>query len=260
MSIPVEKIHKAKTLLDSMINAKKGKVTVHQVQSLCGFLNFIGRCILPGRAFTRHLYTLIANPNLLPHHHIKVPVEIKKDLIMWRRFVDHPSAYSRPFMDYSATLQATEIDFYTDASGKIGVGGVWGTAWFAEQWPEWFLDCEPSIASQELYGVVAAVLAWMERFHNKRVVIFCDNQSTVTMVNRTSSACGQCMKLIRILVLHCLMLNVRVFAHYVNTKLNIRADLLSRNKLDVFKCQFSHDVVKTQLHPSIWPIDNIWLK
>ena len=50
---------------------------MYQIQQLCGYLNFLGRSILLGRAFTRHLYSLIGVQNsgqttkLKRHHHKK---------------------------------------------------------------------------------------------------------------------------------------------------------------------------------------------
>ena len=39
-------------------------------------------------------------------------------------------------------------------------------------------------------------------------LFFCDNQSMVAMINTTSLSCKNCMVLIRIIVLHCLIHNV----------------------------------------------------
>ena len=53
--VPIEKVQKAVTLIESIINKKSKKVTLNQLQKVCGFLNFLGRCVIPGRAFTRRL-------------------------------------------------------------------------------------------------------------------------------------------------------------------------------------------------------------
>ena len=50
---------------------------------MCGFLNFLGRGVIPGHAFTHRLYTFTANPKLKQHHHICVAGEMKSDLGMW---------------------------------------------------------------------------------------------------------------------------------------------------------------------------------
>ena len=46
VAVPDDKVTKAKILIDSIL-AKK-KVTVHKLQSLCSFLNFLGRSVVPG--------------------------------------------------------------------------------------------------------------------------------------------------------------------------------------------------------------------
>ena len=150
------------------------------------------------------------------------------------------------------------IDFYTDASGKIGMGGVCGSSWMHAIWSEEFLVTNPSIELQELYALVAGVLAWIDRFANSRVILFCDNQAVVAMVNNTSSSCGKCMVLIRILVLHCLKTNVRVYARFVPTKENTRADLLSRNAIQHFKSNYYHDDLLTAVPDVIWPIEKMF--
>ena len=50
VSVPVEKLEKAKSLISQVLNRKK--ITVKELQQLCGHLNFICRAIVPGRAFT----------------------------------------------------------------------------------------------------------------------------------------------------------------------------------------------------------------
>ena len=68
----IDKIQKANAMTDKILNNNKSKETLHQLQKLCGFLNFLCKCVVPGRAFTRRLYTLTSNEQgkLMPHHHI----------------------------------------------------------------------------------------------------------------------------------------------------------------------------------------------
>ena len=58
--ITKEKVVKAKLMTEKLMKAKK--FTLHDLQKLCGFLNFLCRCVVPGRAFLTRLYSLI-NPN-----------------------------------------------------------------------------------------------------------------------------------------------------------------------------------------------------
>ena len=49
--VPAGKITKGLNMILHVLSKKK--VTILQIQKICGFLNFLGRCIVPGRAFTR---------------------------------------------------------------------------------------------------------------------------------------------------------------------------------------------------------------
>ena len=67
--IPDNKVSRVVNLISEIINKDSKKVTLKQLQKLCGFLNFLCRCVVPGHAFTRRLFAYTAG-NLKPHHHI----------------------------------------------------------------------------------------------------------------------------------------------------------------------------------------------
>ena len=155
--IPIDKVRKAVELITAVLERKSRKVTLHQLQKICGFLNFLGRCVIPGRAFTRRLYAYTAGDKLKPHHHIRVNAEMRADLLMWITFLEHPTVFCRPFLDFSSFLVADTIDMYSDASGKIGMGAICGSEWIHKCWDSTFISCcKPSIEFLELYTVVAA--------------------------------------------------------------------------------------------------------
>ena len=225
VSILTDKINKALNLIQSILDNKNRKVTLKQLQKLCGLLNFFGRCIIPGRAFTRRLYPPMSNTALKPHHHIRVNGEMRSDLNTWKTFLLHPSVFCRPFFQFDSTIEGDVLQFYTDSSGVIGMGGY--TSWMFKIWPRGFLHLKPSIEFLELFALVAAVVAWIHRFANRNVKIFCDNESVKNMVNNTTSSCKNCMVLIRILVLQALIHNVKLSVQYVRSKDNDLADNLS---------------------------------
>ena len=210
--IPVNKVEKAVKLIESILEKKSRKVTLNQLQKVCGFLNFLGRCVIPGRAFTRRLYAYTANDKLKPHHHIRVNGEIRDDLAMWLTFLQHPTVFCRPFLDFSSVLVADQIDMFSDTSGAIGMGAICGASWMYAFWPKEFIKrYKPSIEYLELYAVTAAVICWIHKFKNKRIILFCDNRSVVDMINLTTTSCKNCMVLIRMIVLKGLVENVKSF-------------------------------------------------
>ena len=270
--IPVEKVERAIELIESTKN--KRKITLHELQKLCGFLNFLCRAIVPGRAFTRRLYAYTTRSRkngkstvvrtLLPHHHIQINGEMRADLNVWLVFLQHPSAYATPFMDYTCHYPQ-ELDFYTDASRNfsLGFGGYCQNSWTCQRWDQFTAEVKPSIEFLELYAVTVAVLLWIGRFKNRRIVIFCDYESVVHMLNNSSSSCRNCMVLIRLITLESLYQNVRIFAKHVGTKFNGAADALSRMQLSRFRYlrrKKSMDCSPEPIPGAIWPIEKIWLR
>ena len=185
VAVPVEKIEKALKLIEEILS--KEKMTLKQLQKICGFLNFLGRAVVPGRAFTRRLYmSMKGYANLKPHHHISVKADMRRDLVMWQSFLSKPVCYARPFLDFDVTRNAVEISMYSDASKNscLGFGGICQNSWVYSQWEKNFVqDCDPSIEYLELYAVVMTIVNWLYRFKNQGIVLFCDNQAVVSMIN-----------------------------------------------------------------------------
>ena len=113
--IPHEKVLRAKNLISEIMEHKN--VTVYQMQRLCGFLNFLCKCVVPGRAFLMRLYAAIP-VKLKSHHHFRVTREVKADLNLWFDFVSHADIFCRPFMDFTKTWTGRELRMYSDAAGS----------------------------------------------------------------------------------------------------------------------------------------------
>ena len=235
MQIPADKVVRAKMLILKMLNNRKNKTTLRDLQKLCGFLNFLCKCIIPGRTFLRRLYSFQGGIKK-PHHHIQIKAEMKADLNMWLAFLEQQEAYSRDFFEFDSNITADEIDCYTDAAGNKGCGGYHMSQWFIYEWEDDFLEeCQPSINYLELYAVTVAVILWIHHYKNKKVTLFCDNMSVVYMVNTGVSNCRNCMMLLRIIALHCVRLNVKLTLKHVRTELNVYADALSQLEYKKFR-------------------------
>ena len=185
IALPEDKILKVEKLIQDILGKKK--MTVHKLQSLCGFLNFLGRSVVPGRAFTRRIYAAYSGDSKLKqHHHIRISRELKSDLLMWRQFIQHPSIFSRKFID-CMPRPATKIMFYTDAAKSVGFGGFCNNEWMYETWDRSFIKLnDPSIGFLELFAVAAGILNWIHKYSNQSIVLFCDNKSAADMINSTT--------------------------------------------------------------------------
>ena len=273
LSVPLNKRQKAIAMINQLLEKKKA--TVKQLQQLAGYLNFLSKAIHPGCAFTRCIYSKYSNNAfgaknkqiLRPHHHVRLDSEFKLDCEVWRSFLsqEDASVVCRSMMDLTEHLTANQIDFWTDASATkhLGFGGVFGKHWLFGRWPPGFIETyKPSIAYLELFALVISVLAWDHKIKNAWVILYCDNQGTVEMVNNTTSKCKHCMVLIRLLVLSGLNSNRRVYAKYLKSHDNGRADALSRLKLSTFFRLSAQgtDERPTALPEILWPIDKLWNK
>ena len=213
LSIPIEKQRKALNLLNEILSKKK--VTIKQLQVLMGYLNFLTKAIVPGRTFTRRLYSKFAAKEMDRHgrqlksyHHVKVDQEMRFDCQVWQFFLDNFEATSvcRPMVDMQKNTQtAPQLNFFSDTSANplLGFGAIFNTQWLFAQWEINFVkDKNPSIEYLEIIGVVAAVLTWGDQLKDHHVIVFCDNTSTVAMINTMTSSCKNYMYLLRLLTLN----------------------------------------------------------
>ena len=124
------------------------KTTVLKLQKLTGLLNNISKALVPGRAFNRHFYLECAGQKL--HHHIRVDNEIKLDAAMWIKFLRNDGLCCQ-FIDLELTLKADEINWYTDASGTIGLDGIIHQHWFHAVWSKSFLKTAGLVLSSKSF-------------------------------------------------------------------------------------------------------------
>ena len=190
--IPTDKVETALNMIEYFLNKRNHKATVLQIQKVAGFLNFLCKAIVPGRAFVRRLYSLvIANDQLMQHHHVRITEEVRLDLQIWKEFLTNPLVFRRPFVDPKQVM-AKDIDMYSDAPDCVtkGAGAYCGRFWTVCQWDKhWMLTEKPSIDYLELYGVTIGVLLWINKFKNSHVKLHCDNKGVCRMINKSSTSC-----------------------------------------------------------------------
>ena len=201
------------------------------------------------------------------HHHVKIDKELKADSKIWIEFLEdiRGSGHYHPFIDLNEVLWADQLCFYTDTTkgAVLGFGGSFNDHWLFGKWePGFIVKEDPSIEFLELYALVISVFAWADELRNLRIILFCDNQAVINMVNSSSSSCGFCMNLIRMLTLKSLKSNMCIFACWVKGAENKKADFLSRQKIDKFK-QISNqsvDQYPTPLPEKLWLLSRLWDK
>ena len=128
---PNDKVAKTRHALLEMRHRKK--VTLRELQSLIGLLNFAFSIIRTGRAFLRRLIDQTCGKRC-PTHKITLNGEARLDKNAWLQFITDFNGKS-VFLPANWTSSDT-ISFFTDASGTLGYAAVFGHVWFAYRWSD----------------------------------------------------------------------------------------------------------------------------
>lgn len=226
--LPKDKLEKCLGIICDFL--KRKKVTLQELQSLCGLLNFACSVIVAGKAFLRRLFELTRGLRK-PHHRVKLTRGCKDDLIVWKTFLENFNG--KCFFLDDRLISADMLQLYTDASGGYGYGAVFKHHWFYGQWDEnWFHN---NITVKELYPIVLSVELWGHEMSNRSLCFNCDNDALVHVLNKHTSTEPNVMFLVRKLVLLALKFNIVCKAQHLPGKSNILSDALSRLQISKFK-------------------------
>lgn len=109
---------------------------------------------------------------------------------------------------------------------------------------------------KETYAILTAAKTWASQWSNHRVIIFCDNTTTVACLNKGSSSSSTIMKILRKLFWLSATHNFRISAIDIPGTKNILADMLSRYQLTKFFSQF-YTPLNTHISVSLTQNSNI---
>ena len=152
----------------------KRNVTLRQLQSFIGFLNFACNVVVPGRAFLRRLIDLTKGVSS-KHFHIRLTREARRDIDAFLVFLQNFNGVSMLLSD--VWLSTDKLRLYTDSAMSAGYAAVYGRRWFNGSWPEDWQGYHITVL--ELYPIVAAVCVWGHLLANHCVLFMCDNMSVV---------------------------------------------------------------------------------
>ena len=220
-SLPPDKVTTLRTLLDKHRRCKK--ITLHDLQSLLGHLNFACKVIKPGRCFLRRLYDLTIGVSK-PHHKIRLTSESRSDLTLWHTFLTHYNGCT--LLTGDRFVSSTTLKLYSDAAGSRGFACTHGSDWTYGIFPDTAKKHHINIL--ELYPIALAVVLFGHQWCNKNILFICDNMSVVFCLNKQTSKDKVMMKLIRLIVLCALEHNFCFASKHISTKKNTICDLLSR--------------------------------
>ena len=234
IKIPSQKVLDIRVKLFSVLQNRK--ITLRQMQSLIGSLQFACRAIRPGRAFCRRLISSISGLTK-PFHHVTVTKHIKADLRMWLEFFQNFNGVSVFLNRTWDTSQCIEL--FTDSAGGIGLGfGAYLDAkWISGVWPdEWHATGVTKIISLlEFFPIYVAISVWGNLLANKKIIFRSDNVGVVEILNSLSSKSDLIMQLVRPFVLMCLKHNILFRGEFIAGAVNDIADAISRLQWERFR-------------------------
>ncbi|CAJ0924307.1 unnamed protein product [Ranitomeya imitator] len=124
------------------------KITLKELHSLLGCLNFALRIIPIGRVFSRRLYEATIGYSS-PHSHIRLGKELKDYLKVWLKFL---SSFNGRTMWQTSFVAAEDLRlcFYSDKD--FGFGVSLSSFWASEPWPSfWHQDKDVKLFDSHVY-------------------------------------------------------------------------------------------------------------
>lgn len=244
---------------------RKDLATKRQVQSLIGKLNFCASVVRSGRLFFSRILTFMKTMTERGFH--KISPEVQLDIKWWIRFME---CFNGVSCIPEQLWVAPDFIFSTDAC-LVGAGG-WAPAQggqdvhecFAVPFPHSLLQKkEISINELEAVALLLGVRVWGGRCKGKKMLVSCDNQATVSIVNTGRAQNSFAQACMRELHYWCAKFDCQIRAIKVDTKQNTLADLLSRNHQEQNRREFQiltkYIIVKEKEIPEAYfDFENDW--
>ena len=214
---PEDKLEKCCSQLTGFLSRKS--VSLKELQSLIGLLNFACCVVVPGRAFFRCLIDLTKGI-WKPHHHVRLTRDSKHDIIVWHDFL---RSYNGKSFFLSLRWETSKsLNLFTDGAGSLGYVAIFGAHWFFGEWPDGWKNF--NITVLEFFPIVLAVEIWGSIMRDRCIVFFSDNQAVVEIINRQTSKDRYVMALLRHFVLCTLKYNILFNAKHIAGSLNRQGD------------------------------------
>ncbi|KAI8503309.1 hypothetical protein Bbelb_191300 [Branchiostoma belcheri] len=158
----------------------KTSVRRHEVESLLGKLHFLGSCVRPGRLFVSRMILLLRRYSDR-HQRLSIDCEFRKDLLWWSTFLP---CYNGVSLIPRTGWTEPDAVFSSDAC-LTGCGGFLHSTgeYFHATFPPSVLASNPCINSLELLSILVCARLWGKHWAGSRIVVMCDNEASVTVLN-----------------------------------------------------------------------------
>ena len=119
-----------------------------------GKLQHACKVVKPGRTFLRGIFEVLWGV-AKRHHHVRLNHAFCSDLMWWHTFLD---VWNGKAMMWVQDQWSPELEVFTDASGEVGCGALWGTQWLQLKWANTATWKDTPITQKEVYQQFWGVL------------------------------------------------------------------------------------------------------
>ena len=222
MQITEERLVEIKALLEEWM--VKRTASLKEVQVLLGKLNFAASTVRAGRIFVSRIINEVKKYNKDGTKR-RISKEMKKDIQWWLKFME---TFDGITMITPAKFYPPDAIFSTDSCLQ-GCGGWCNGKAFKAKIPEWLQKKENvHINELELLTVIIAIRKWATEISNKNLLAFCDNQTTIDIVNKGAATNKFAQACLREMCFLLAKNNTVLKMVFINGKDNIFSDCLSR--------------------------------
>jgi hypothetical protein len=175
---------------------------------------------------------------------------VLEDLKWWETLLVQRHCYAM-FLQ-SSTIRLPHRHELASDNSLVACGATYKEQWWTFNFPECMARCETDIVVKELIVLILAIMVWGSQLARSRILVHCDNEAVNAVMKSGTSKNKIVMPLLCFLVFCCLEKDITVFTDYIRSADNMGPDMLSRQKVEAFRCTFPHMVN----HAS--PVDGFW--
>lgn len=230
MSIDNDRLDQIKTLLHEW--QQKQYATRKDVERLVGLLNFVAKCVRPGRVFMARMFDYLAE--LPPEGTHLISDDFKLDVAWWGRFLPTYNGVSLiPHPEWCNLDSILETDACLTGAGAVNYAQK---EYFHLKFPDWVTTKYQTINELELLTILIALRLWGSLFQGFRIKLMCDNMTAVSAMRHARIRNANIQALMREIVFLAAVNEFEVFTVHIPGVENRLADYLSRIHLSRQPC------------------------
>lgn len=236
----------------------KSHATKNEMQSLIGKLQFIAKCVRPGRIFILRLLNWMKS--MTDFEYRRLDDHARMDIKWWYELLPQFSGESVLWH-----LQVEHIDSEISSDSCLDACGAHTEQfYFHAQFPASVMDETSHISQREILTIAVSLKMFGHLIYGKKIIFWCDNQASVECINNGRAHDTYMQKVLREIAYLSTKGNFWIRARFLDTKSNRPADILSRwEKIDNPLQQFlesldRESMIELIVDDSLFQFSNNW--